>query len=135
MKTAEDVRSKAQPARRRPVGPSPTPLILDSTEASLREWAPFDNSSMVQYRTLWTDPRSGSYAGLLRLEAGANISEHTHGHAVHHIWVAAGCCTVAGRHMEKGSYMHVPATAKHGIDWAGPAGCTLFYLYLRPESA
>ena len=134
MKTAEDVRSEVQVARTRPARTrrvAPLPVILDPADASLREWAPFDDSSQVQYRTLWTDPRSGSYAGVLRLEAGATVAEHTHGSAAHHIWVAAGCCTVGGRHLEKGSYMYVPAGSRHGIDWAGPEGCTLFYLYLR----
>lgn len=131
MKTEEDTRTRPAPSRPRPA--SLQPFILDPTEIWNRPWEPFGDNDQVRYRSLWMDERSKSYAGQLWMAPGAKVASHAHRIAVHHIWVMEGCCTVEGRHLERGSYVFVPAGTEHRIDWAGPEGCTLFYLYLRAD--
>jgi quercetin dioxygenase-like cupin family protein len=80
---------------------------------------------------LWIDTRSRSYAGVLHLNPGAAVGVHAHRYAVHHVWVTEGDCLIEGRRLGPGSYVFVPAGTDHGIEKAGPDGCTLFYLYLR----
>jgi len=106
-------------------------LILEADRVAARPWERFGEDEGVRYRTLWIEPGSRSYAGVLRLDSGAAIGHHTHRHASHHVWVADGDCRIDGRHLEAGSYVCVPAGVDHGVDAAGPQGCALFYLYLR----
>lgn len=75
-------------------------------------------------------PDRASYAGLMKLEPGARIPRHTHRFAVHHVWVDLGSCQIGDRTLGPGGYAYVPVGIEHGIDEAGPGGCTLLYLYL-----
>ena len=85
----------------------------------------------VHYVTLWREHKS--LAGLMELDPGAELPEHTHGASTHHVWVVAGSARVEGRRLTAGSYLHVPAGVPHGLE-ALDDGCTLFYLYLRSSS-
>lgn len=85
----------------------------------------------VNYVTLWREHKS--LAGLMELDPGAELPEHTHRASIHHVWVVAGSARVDGRRLTAGSYVHVPAGVPHGLE-ALEEGCTLFYLYLRSDS-
>lgn len=87
----------------------------------------------VDYTMLWREGRSA--AGLMFIEPGATMPEHTHEAATHHIWVVEGAAHVAGRTLPAGSYWHVPVGVPHAVEAARPDGCTLFYLYLRAPTS
>jgi quercetin dioxygenase-like cupin family protein len=103
-------------------------LVLPAQEITARPWHAFDHRPGVRERTLWQDPATGSSAGLLHLDPDGRIAPHAHPDAAHHLWVVAGEATVAGKTVPQGSYVMVPAGVEHGIERAGRAGCTLFYL-------
>ncbi|HEX6262676.1 MAG TPA: cupin domain-containing protein [Actinomycetota bacterium] len=106
-------------------------LIVDAAKVERRPWRPLGGEVGVGYRPLWVGAGSGSYAGVMRMDPGASIRHHAHAYAVHHMWVLEGECAVGERTLEPGAYAFVPAGVEHGIDSAGPEGCTFFYLYLR----
>lgn len=111
-------------------------VTLDRPAVDRLSWEPFRDRRGAELRgvflkLLWSDPRGNGYAGLLRLEPGAIMGKHVHRLSVHHIWVIEGSCHVDRDYLSEGSYSYVPVATEHGIDKAGPAGCTLFYLYLR----
>lgn len=84
----------------------------------------------VAYTVLW---RAGhSVAGVMWVEPGACVEEHTHRHAAHHVWLVSGEAAVAGRIVAPGSYWHVPAGTLHAVHGFGAQGCVPHYLYL-PE--
>lgn len=106
-------------------------ILLDNREVARLPWRPFAGEEGVRDRVLWQDPDGASYAGLLRMEPGTSVAPHLHRGAVHHLWVVSGECVINGRTLAAGSYVFVPQGLEHAIQQAGPAGCTLFYLYLR----
>lgn len=77
---------------------------------------------------LWASGHS--HAGLMWLEPGARLEEHTHTRHAHHVWVVAGGMETLDRSLAAGSYALVPPGQRHGLR-AGAAGVTLFYLYLE----
>ncbi len=83
----------------------------------------------VTYTILWRQGRDA--AGVMWLEAGAEVPEHRHADAEHHIWLSEGRAHVDGRVVGPGSYWHVPAGVAHSVSAASSEGVTLFYLYLR----
>ena len=107
-----------------------TQVSLTSTEIEQLPWWPLGGAPGVQVKTLWRDPTGSSYAGIMRITEGAWVTRHVHRFATHHVWVETGSCRVGDRTYGPGAYLHVPAGAEHGIDEAGPGGCTFFYLYL-----
>lgn len=109
----------------------PRELILDAAQIGQCPWEPFGETDDVHYRTLWLEPQSRSYAGVMRMDPGAAVAPHAHRYAVHHVWVTQGACLIGGRRLERGSYAFVPAGVKHGIQPSGAGGCMLFYLFLR----
>ncbi len=106
---------------------------LSKAEIDARPWRQVRDWEGVEDKVLWEDPRTRSYAGLMRLAPGAKVPSHVHRYAVHHVLVLEGSYTVGGREMGPGSYSFVPAGVEHGVEEAGSRGCTLFYLYLRAE--
>jgi anti-sigma factor ChrR (cupin superfamily) len=83
----------------------------------------------VAYTILWR--RAHSAAGVLWIEPGACVPEHTHAAAEHHVWLTEGSAEVDGRTVGPGAYWHVPAGVQHGVVAAASGGAKLFYLYLR----
>jgi quercetin dioxygenase-like cupin family protein len=79
---------------------------------------------------LWSEGRST--AGMMHLEPQATLSEHTHRRHAHHVWVVDGVVETLGRHLPRGSYVYVPPGQPHDLA-AGPAGATIFYLYLESD--
>lgn len=108
-------------------------LLLSSEDVRRVPWEHLNHMPGVHVKTLWADPAGGSYAGLMKLEAGASIPRHTHHRGIHHVWVDLGSCRVGDRTLGPGGYAYVPAGVEHGIDRAGPGGCTLLYLYLTTD--
>lgn len=107
-------------------------VVLTAASISALPWEPFGGVSGVWQRVLWR--ANGSYAGLLRLDADAEIGVHSHRRAHHHVWVVDGGCMMLGKAVTAGAYVHVPAGVGHAVRGVGSDGCTLFYLYLRePE--
>jgi hypothetical protein len=108
------------------------PVVLDAYEVSALEWSSFPEVYPVQYKLLW---KSGwSVAGVMRIPAGASFPEHAHEGAHHHLWVTSGTAMVLGKRVEQGSYVHVPAGVRHGIDAVGHDGFEMLYLYLRDDA-
>jgi quercetin dioxygenase-like cupin family protein len=83
----------------------------------------------VTYTLLWRE--EGSSAGIMWLEPGARVPEHTHAAAEHHVWLVEGHARVDGHTLGAGAYWHVPAGVAHEVASPSTHGCTLFYLYLR----
>lgn len=110
-------------------------IVVDSRDVASLPWRPFAGGQGVCDRVLWQDPHGASYAGLLHMEPGTSVAPHRHRGAVHHLWVVSGECTIDARTLGGGSYVFVPQGLEHGIQRAGPTGCTLFYLYLRVAPA
>jgi quercetin dioxygenase-like cupin family protein len=79
---------------------------------------------------LWSEGRSN--AGRMHLEPQAALSEHTHRRHAHHVWVVDGLVEILGRQLARGSYAYVPPGQPHDMA-AGPAGATVFYLYLESD--
>lgn len=105
-------------------------MVLTSTEIDELPWEHFHGVLGVRFKTLWRDPAGSSYSGLMKMQSGARIPPHTHRFAFHHVWVESGSCRVGAHTFGPGAYLHVPRGVEHGIDEAGPGGCTLWYLYL-----
>jgi mannose-6-phosphate isomerase-like protein (cupin superfamily) len=102
-------------------------LVVDADAISGRSREPMHPG--VTYTILWRQGRDA--AGVMWLEGGAEVPEHRHADAEHHVWLSQGRAHVDGRELGPGSYWHVPAGVVHAVSAAGPAGATLFYLYLR----
>ncbi|MEX2557726.1 MAG: cupin domain-containing protein [Actinomycetota bacterium] len=85
----------------------------------------------VQQKTVFMVGGGKGYTGLFRLQPGAELPVHVHRTFEHHAWVVEGGCVAGDHYLRAGSYEYVPAGAEHGIDRAGPEGCTLFCLMLR----
>ena len=108
-------------------------VALTATEISALPWTPMTGVRGVYLKTLWSDTRGGSYAGLMKMLAGACVPPHTHRSGTHHVWVDSGSARVGSRTFGPGAYVHVPPGVEHGIEEAGPGGCTLLYLYLKSD--
>jgi quercetin dioxygenase-like cupin family protein len=106
--------------------------VLSSTDVEAKPWRPFADQPGVRDKVLWEDPSSGSYAGIMELAPRARVRPHVHHAGVHHLYVVCGSCelSVSERVLGPNAYGFVPAGALHGIDEAGPEGCTIFFLTL-----
>jgi quercetin dioxygenase-like cupin family protein len=82
------------------------------------------------HRVLWRNDTS--MAGVLTVAGGHRLGTHSHRLNHHHIWVLDGQAVVLGHVVSPGSYVHIPSGVDHDIDATASAGCTVFYLYLRP---
>lgn len=107
-------------------------LVLDAEQVAERVAGQGTTEDPGVRRTvLWQ--QDGSTAGILELEAGARMGEHVHEHHSHHVWMLTGRAEVLGRTLEAESYWFVPPGRPHTLDALDPAGCRLFYLYLRTD--
>lgn len=105
------------------------PIVLGSTEIERLPTVQLpDIGTGVSHRVLWE--QDGAIGGLMRIRSGGSVASHAHSASYHDIWVTDGTCTVLGRHLGAGSYVHVPAGVEHAIV-AGPTGCSFLYLYRR----
>jgi mannose-6-phosphate isomerase-like protein (cupin superfamily) len=104
----------------------PRQLLLDPEQIRTRPRR--DLHPGVRYAILWRDGRDA--AGVMWVEAGASVPEHTHDDASHHVWIIEGRARADQRTLGPGSYLHVPAGAPHQLDGLAPGGFSMFYLYL-----
>lgn len=108
-------------------------LVIDREDVHAQRWESLGGYRGVLQKVLWRDPKGRSYAGLLRLDPGAHVPEHTHHYAVHHLWVVQGVCGMGGEALGPESYCFVPAGTRHDLLEVGLEGCTVFYLYLAAD--
>jgi quercetin dioxygenase-like cupin family protein len=108
--------------------PAGMEMMVSAAAVRARPRRPFKGLRGVELTPLWS--RGDDYAGLLWLQPGSSIPEHSHGHSCHHVLVVRGTTVVDGRELEAGSYWYIPPGHAHSL-LAGPDGCQLFYLYLR----
>jgi mannose-6-phosphate isomerase-like protein (cupin superfamily) len=102
-------------------------LVIGGDDISHRSREPMHPG--VPYTILWRQGRDA--AGVMWLEAGAEVPAHRHDDAEHHVWLSEGRAHVDGRIVGPGSYWHVPAGVDHSVSAVRTDGATLFYLYLR----
>jgi quercetin dioxygenase-like cupin family protein len=102
--------------------------VLDRAQVQAAVLNRTEGPGGVHRAILWE--QGGSTAGLLALDSGVSMPEHTHRGHCHHVWVVSGTATVLGRQLEPRSYFYVPPGTPHATE-AGPDGCELFYLYLE----
>jgi quercetin dioxygenase-like cupin family protein len=105
-----------------------TVLTADAIEALPVEQ--LDSLAGVTHRVLWRNDTS--MAGVLAVAGGHRLGTHSHRVNHHHIWVLDGQAVVLGHVVSAGSYVHIPGGVDHDIDATASAGCTVFYMYLRP---
>jgi quercetin dioxygenase-like cupin family protein len=105
------------------------PIILTPEAISALPFTPLGTLGGVVHRVLWRN--ESSMAGLLTVEAGQRLGEHTHRFNHHHLWVLEGRATIVGAELGPGSYVHIPSGVNHDIDATATSGCMVFYLYLR----
>ena len=108
-------------------------VVIDREDVQAQPWTPLGTDTGVRQKVLWRDEGGRSYAGLLRMDPGAHVREHTHHGAVHHAWVVNGVCGMGGEALGPGSYCFVPAGTEHELLEVGLEGCTIFYLYLTED--
>lgn len=108
-------------------------VVIDREDVRAQPWRALGDHRGVWQKILWRDPRGTSYAGLLRLDPGAQIPAHAHHYAVHHMWVVEGACGMGGEALGPNSYGFVPAETEHELLEVGLEGCTIFYLYLGAD--
>jgi quercetin dioxygenase-like cupin family protein len=113
--------------------PGTSPVVLDAAGVAALELQPLGDLDGVRHKVLWQD--GTSMAGVLTVDAGQNLGAHTHRENHHHIWVLEGRAQILGKELGPGSYAHIPGGVEHDIDARGSAGCTVYYLYLRPGAA
>ena len=102
-------------------------VVLSRAEVQALEGQRVEEAVGVYRALLWE--RRGSTAGLLWLDPGTHMGEHTHHGHSHHVWVIDGTPKVLGRELGPGSYAFVPPGVPHALS-GGQEGCKLFYLYL-----
>jgi hypothetical protein len=104
--------------------------VLPADEIQQLPWLPVPACAGVDEKTLW---QFGDFVhALVRYAPGSSSPGRPHLAAHHHIWVVSGRCTLAGRRLGAGSYVHVPPGAEHGIDDVGTDGCVVLHLH-RPH--
>lgn len=114
----------------------PDPVIVPADRLDALDERPLGAHGGAVHRCTWTDGRSS--AGLMYIDAGRHLGEHTHRGHHHHVWVTSGRTRVLGQELGPGSYAHIPAGVAHDFEAVGDGGCTVFYLYLedgRPPPA
>lgn len=106
---------------------------LSPSDVAALPWESLGSIDGAHNKVLWRDDTS--MAGVLRVDGGHRLGAHTHRVNHHHVWVLEGRAKVVGDELGPGSYAHVPAGVEHDIDASGTDGCTVFYLYIRPDTA
>jgi len=112
---------------------TPGPLVFTAADVEAIPEVPLAAQIPgVTHRILWCD--GASMAGVMRIEAGHRLGTHAHRRNHHHIWVLDGEAEILGVVVGAGGYVHIPAGVDHDLDARATSGCTVFYLYLSPES-
>ena len=109
----------------------PGVTLISADRLTTLDAKPLGVGAGAVHRTTWTDGRSS--AGVMHIDAGHHLGEHTHRHHHHHVWVVAGCTRVLGEDLPAGSYAHIPAGVEHDFEAVGDEGCTVFCLYLERD--
>jgi mannose-6-phosphate isomerase-like protein (cupin superfamily) len=109
----------------------PRPLLLDPDDVRSRSRRRLHPG--VTFSILWREDRDA--AGVMWVEADAEVPEHVHEDIAHHIWIIEGRARVDQRTLGPGSYLHVPAGTPHQLRGLAPGGFTMFYLYLTTPQA
>jgi len=109
----------------------PPPVVLTDEDIDAIPPVQLGPSPGVTHRVLWCNEHAT--AGVLTVQAGARLGVHVHGATDHHLWVLQGHATILGRRLGPGSYAYEPSHVQHDIDASDTDGCTVFYLYLRPQ--
>ncbi len=104
----------------------PQALLVDGGDALLRPRVELHPG--VEHTILWRQGRD--VAGLLWIQGGFEVPEHTHGRSEHHVWVLAGRARIGDRTVGPGSYWHVPVGVPHHIAGVAPEGCTIAYQFV-----
>lgn len=107
---------------------TPRELVVDADEVEQRRRDQGTEEAPGVRRTTLSQYGS-SAAGVLTLEPGSELGEHTHASHGHHVWVVSGTAEVLGRRLGPGSYWFVPAGPPHALAAVGDAPCELFYVY------
>lgn len=105
-----------------------TPVVLSAEAISDLPLVPLGHLEGVRHRVLWSDETS--MAGVMEVEAGHHLGEHSHRRHHHHVWILEGGARVLGEDLVAGSYVHIPHGVAHDIDATASEGCTFLYLYL-----
>lgn len=104
------------------------PVVLDAESIEQLPARRLPGMKDTPSKLLW---RSGdSVAGILCVPPDGTVTMHRHRYAHHHTWVVEGTCTILGRTLGPGSYVHVPPGVEHDVVAAGPDGATVFYLFI-----
>ncbi|HSP02103.1 MAG TPA: hypothetical protein VLR27_01290 [Acidimicrobiales bacterium] len=107
----------------------PGVALVSASRLTALDAEPLGVGGGAVHRTTWTDGRSS--AGVMHIDAGHHLGEHTHRRHHHHVWVVTGSTRVLGEDLPAGSYAHIPAGVEHDFEAVGDEGCTVFYLYLE----
>jgi quercetin dioxygenase-like cupin family protein len=108
-------------------------LVLPAQAIAALPEVPLDRSvAGVTHRVLWRNDTS--MAGVMTVVAAHRLGRHAHRYHHHHLWVLEGEAEILGQRVGEGGYVHVPEGVEHDVDARATAGCTVFYLYLRPPS-
>ena len=107
------------------------PIVLTADDIAAIAPEPLGPLEGVTHRVVWRN--EASMAGVLTVLSGHRLGSHAHRANHHHIWVLEGHAVVLDTTVGPGSYVYVPSGVDHDIDATESEGCTVFYLYLRPE--
>jgi hypothetical protein len=110
---------------------APTTLsVLPTHEMQRLPWTPVPVRPAVDEKTLW---QLGDFVVALVTDSpGSSSPGQGDLVAQHHLGVVSGTCSLAGRRLEAGSYVHVAPGAEHEIGEVGPDGCRLMQMH-RPH--
>jgi mannose-6-phosphate isomerase-like protein (cupin superfamily) len=108
----------------------PRPLLLDAEEVRSRTRRQLHPG--VTFAILWREGHDA--AGMMWVDADAEVPEHVHEDVAHHIWIVEGRARTEQRTLGPGSYLHVPPGVPHQLHGLAPGGFTMFYLYLTTPS-
>jgi mannose-6-phosphate isomerase-like protein (cupin superfamily) len=106
-------------------------LVLPADDISAMPWIPLAGLPGVETKELWR--LDGYVQALIRVAHGATTPGEPHLAAHHHVWVVSGEATVAGRHVARGSYLHVPPGVRHAVEDVGPDGFVFLQMH-RPHA-
>ncbi len=107
------------------------PLVLDAAQIEELREEPLGDLPGVRHRVMWRE--AASMAGVLSIDAGHRLGDHTHRRHHHHVWVLEGGVRILGHDLGPGAYAHIPAGMEHDIDARSTDGCAVLYLYLEGD--
>ncbi len=105
------------------------PAVISAWDVGALPWVRPDGTTGVRVRTLWESP--ASRAVLVLLDQGAGFSLHVHPEDDHHAYVLEGRCSVGGRSLAAGSYVHTLAGEPHDVRGECPFGTKVLYVFER----